>query len=304
MAKRRLKPGYGAISRNLVNYPLARDARVRAIWRKSTKTGRWLCDLPGDDRVQFRLPADLENPRCPTGFDMDVLFLLLCQARVTNANNIWFNSQASMLQALGLDVRDRNRRRLQDALELWQHLSIHYCCWFQAVRWAEKGKKGKAKKVKGEHVQKLMPPPIRRINTNSRRVCITVAKAWRETGNFFYAQVPLPLPTNATVQNLILYLFKPNNKWRDFPAETFKIEHKARALCYKIGLNHAKRGAVLRHAITEAKTWFLLHGIEVYEYGGVHDGVLTLTFMKAIEFKPGPLPPEPEETGWPEAENA
>ena len=40
MAKpRKLKPGYGAINKNLLNYPLARDARVRPRWRKSNKTG-------------------------------------------------------------------------------------------------------------------------------------------------------------------------------------------------------------------------------------------------------------------------
>ena len=68
MAKRqrRLKRGYAALNRNLCNYPLARDPRVRARWRRSARTGRWLCDLPGDGRIQFRLPADSKQRRCPS----------------------------------------------------------------------------------------------------------------------------------------------------------------------------------------------------------------------------------------------
>ncbi len=74
--QRKLKPGYAAINKNLANYPIARDVRVVTHWRRSKKTRRWLCDLPGDPRIQYRLPSDYKQRRCPTGFDVNVLFVL------------------------------------------------------------------------------------------------------------------------------------------------------------------------------------------------------------------------------------
>ena len=60
-----------------MNYPLARDPRVKAIWSKS-KTGRWFCDLPADERIRLRLAhgADAHLKRVPTAFDVNVLLLV------------------------------------------------------------------------------------------------------------------------------------------------------------------------------------------------------------------------------------
>ena len=62
------------LRRNFMNYPLARSARTKSRWRKD-RDG-WWCLLPGDDRIELSVPSDA-NPslrRCPTGFDMNVLF--------------------------------------------------------------------------------------------------------------------------------------------------------------------------------------------------------------------------------------
>src|ERR1700693_1303316 len=74
---------FAVINRNFLNYPIARDPRVRLIWEKSPKTGRWLADLPGNSRIQLRLPENIDKctKHCPTGFDMNILFALLRAAQ-------------------------------------------------------------------------------------------------------------------------------------------------------------------------------------------------------------------------------
>ena len=51
---------FAQVNRNLMNYPLARDLRVRASWSKSN-TGRWFCDLPADKRIRLRLAHDQQH---------------------------------------------------------------------------------------------------------------------------------------------------------------------------------------------------------------------------------------------------
>ena len=68
---------FAQVDRNLMNYPLARDPRVKASWSKS-KTGRWFCDLPGDERIRLWLAhgADARLKRLPSAFDVNVLLLV------------------------------------------------------------------------------------------------------------------------------------------------------------------------------------------------------------------------------------
>ena len=68
-------------------------------------------------------------------------------------------------------------------------VSIRHCHWKQR-----------------QYVRKVLPPPVRCIDTDSRHVHVTIDKAWREIAERYYAQVPLPLPFNASAQNLVLYL--------------------------------------------------------------------------------------------------
>ena len=62
------------LNRNFMNYPLARDARTIAVWRKDDE-GDWYTLCPGEDRIGFWLPKDTVAGarRLPTGFDMNVL---------------------------------------------------------------------------------------------------------------------------------------------------------------------------------------------------------------------------------------
>ena len=109
-----------------MNYPLARDSRVKASWSTS-KTGRWFCDMPGDKRIRLWLahgaPARLK--RLPSAFDVNVLLLVLARAQIQGDPVVTFPSRAAIFQALGLSVkRARYRERVDAALELWSAMSI------------------------------------------------------------------------------------------------------------------------------------------------------------------------------------
>jgi hypothetical protein len=302
--QRKLKPGYAAINRNLANYPLARDVRVAAHWRKSNKTGRWLCDLPGDQRIQFRLPSDYKPRRCPTGFDVNVLFVLLREARLRKTGKIEFPSLASILKDLGVRIDDYNRQRLRDSLQLWSHLSLRHIHWYDAIRSIQYSpcvtrEELMARVRREKHVRKLLPPPIRRIETDCRRVRIVVAKPWRALASRYYAQVPLPLPLNAAAQNLVLCL-ATSRRYRDSePGCEMKWERPIRKLCWKLGLNHATRGRALEHAIKIAEVWFAERGIKLNEVRREGQIIFYLTALEAkVERqhlrKPTTALPEPE----------
>ena len=242
MAKqRKLKPGYAALNKNLCNYPLARDPRVQAHWRLSTKTRRWLCDLLGDGRIQFRLPGNAGKRRGPSGFDMQVLFLLLREARVRDTAELEFGSLASLLKALGAYVDSYNRRRLQEALDLWSLLSISYREWYEP----------KSKSANAFARSCRLPSAAL-----SGAVCVTITKEWREIAKRFYAQVSLPLPPHAAAQNLVLCLATSGSNFDDETGTDYKWKRSVRGLCEKLGLNHTTRGRVLDHAIGLAELWY------------------------------------------------
>ncbi len=182
-----------------------------------------------------------------------------------------FTSLSSILKGLGVSINDYNRQRLRDLLELWSLVSIRHDQWYEATR------RGEAR-AQTPHIRKLLPPPITSVETDSRRLRVTVAEAWRDIAKRYYAQVPLPLPLAAATQNLVVRLLA-DIRWRDFPEEGFAVRYKVRSVCHKIGLNHARRGAVLRYAVVEARAWFRQHGIELEDYGGEHEGVISLGFF-------------------------
>jgi hypothetical protein len=74
------------INRNLMNFPLARDARAKVEWFQG-KTGRWLADLPGEGRQSHRIRLIMPSGtrarmrRCPSALDMNILFQLLAEAQ-------------------------------------------------------------------------------------------------------------------------------------------------------------------------------------------------------------------------------
>lgn len=113
------------VSKQLMNYPLARDIRTAQPWRRSKPIGTWwLCALPGDPRIEFRLRGDTDEQlrHCPTPFEVNVLLLVLAQAEQLEQTQISFASDSAMLRELKIGIDSNTRRRLRDALCYWCEL--------------------------------------------------------------------------------------------------------------------------------------------------------------------------------------
>ena len=186
---------FAQVDRNLMNYPLARDPRVKAIWSKS-KTGRWFCDLPADERIRLRLAhgADARLKRVPSAFDVNVLLLVFARAQIQGDPVVTFPSRAAIFQALGLSLnRAGYCERVDAALAFWSALTIR-------MPWHPDNK---------TMPYKTMPPPIEVACRKGSALTVTVTPAWRDLGKKktgYFKQVPLPLPHDAATQNLVLSL--------------------------------------------------------------------------------------------------
>lgn len=270
------KRSFAAINRNLCNYPLARDARLKLHWRRSKRTGRWLCDLSDGERLQLRLPEATPNQllRWPTAFDVNVLFLLLNEAKKQGINEIEFSSYSSILNELDYSVEARNRRKLKDALALWSALMIWFERWrvprqyryidSKTGRPFDEWRKGTRKVptndgMGGEVVRRQLPPPIQSVNADSGRICITVADEWCALGERYFARVPLPLPRDAAAQNLLLCVMTSYFQHGEFGAKQSGVR-RVRELCRAIGLDHRSRASKLRNALGNIMDWFKQHG--------------------------------------------
>ena len=238
---------FAQVDRNLMNYPLARDPRVKASWSKSSKTGRWFCYLPGDKRIRLWLaqgaPARLK--RLPSAFDVNVLFLVLARAQIQGDPVVTFPSRAAIFQALGLSVqRARYRERVDAAFELWSAMSIRMP-WYP-------------------HKQ-TMPPPIEVTCSEGSSFTVTVSVAWRDLGKKktgYFKQVPLPLPRNAATQNLVLSLLTCVSKEFDSDGEIMsRTSARNKVNLYrKIGLTHSTSCRAFSRACDETDGWLRKHG--------------------------------------------
>lgn len=209
------------ISRQICNYPLARDVRTRQRWRQSERTQRWLCRLPDDRRIEFRLPPDIPKAlrRCPTAFDFNVLALILAQVRARE-REVKFPSAVAMLGDLGMSISTRTRHQLVDALQYWAALSIRYRdCWHHRVGQAP--------------ITKTVPPPFTSVVKNGHRMRVVVRKEWIDLRKRYFCSVDLPLPMQAAAQNLVLAVATSIKEWGK------PKERRVWSLCRKIGLTHS-----------------------------------------------------------------
>lgn len=253
---RKRKDERAHLNRNLLNYPLARDARVSLTdWRRGKKKRDWRHQLPGDDRIDLRFTADADAKlrRCPTGFDINVLFCLLREAQ--NEGKVSIASRSALLGKLGLGRDSANRRRLNQSLQYWGAVTICHSNWREAREpWTDKG---------GRNILKVLPPPIEAMS-GKRRLLISISSKWRQLATRYFERVPLPLPTHAAAQNLVLCLLT-SHEWldrigdQDDPKYLYR-RHIAR-LCQKIGITHRHWSS----ALGVAKAWFANHGYELQD---------------------------------------
>lgn len=251
------------LNRNLANYPLARDLRTHQLWRPSKPLGKfWVSNLPGDDRVQFRVPRDSAKDlrHTPTAFDMNLLFLCLSKAQETGRSSIEFPSTAAMLSALGRGAHSRNRAQLENALAYWRALRFRHRYWYQP-------------KPKQGHIIKRLPPAVESFEIIGRRVRIKLSHVWATLhSKGFFTRVPLPLPGDAAAQNIVLTMatrIKRGLYAEDVrKAETWEQKHRPTIsnFCTKIGMAHSSRREVLRRIIAyegPLDKWFATHGLKL-----------------------------------------
>jgi hypothetical protein len=254
---------YLKLDRNLHNYPLARDGHLRTHWRKSAKTGRWVCDF--GETLTIRLPADVDakHKRWPTAFDMNVLFALLREAQVTRSPTITPPSRSSLLRRMGVAKKSSNYRRLEDAIALWQVLSVRFINGYVS---------------RGEERGFTWPPPIQSMRSGR----LTINRKWLP--KTYYTRVALPLPGNAPAQNLVLWLHTAIRRGAadENGVETTK-RRKRLSLCWTIGVAHNNRQPRLLAAIAAAEQWYERQGGELRSMGNgliafsIRSGVKNLT---------------------------
>jgi hypothetical protein len=280
-----------------MNYPIARDVRLKLRWRKSESTGRWLCDVPGADQIQLRLPGDVPSyaRRCPSALAVNVLFLLLGEAKKCGTATIEFASTASILRLLGYGVEARNRQKVKEALTLWSDLMIRFNEWYVPTRYRYVEKDGTAFDVwrKGrqpkfvaepERVARQLPPPIRSLDLKGRRIQIVIDSEWIKFGRSYFTRVSLPLPREAAAQNLVLALLT-SHSWTGDYGEKQTYHRWVRKLCRKIGLNHGDRNLSLERAIDVARDWFERRGIDLACHWPVGEPRLRFVLIRRKLFK-------------------
>ena len=150
---------------------------------------RWFADL--NNTVRFRMSAGTPESlrRAPTAFDYQLMCLLLAEGYRTDRVRVRFPSQAHILRALGYPVDSRHRERLADSLSYWSKLTVRY------RRWHEHGQK----------IEKVLPPQVRKFDL-SGQVVIDVDDDWLDTCDGYYVAVRLPLPRDASVLNVVIWL--------------------------------------------------------------------------------------------------
>jgi len=244
-----------------------------------------MCNLPGNNLIQFTLPGESAPAlrHTPTGFDMNVVFLLLAEAQGTETRALEFTSIAAMLAALGHEAGARNRARLEYALDYWRVLTLHHRSWRLAKREG--------------HFKKILPPPIESFECIGRRIKIKLDKDWAYLhSKGYFKSVPLPLPDNAAAQNLALLVatqFKGVVHEDGAKLEVSEWKPTLANLCKKIGVAFAysSRREVLRRLTAHKGAldrWYTRNGLMLMAVEAATQGPQRIR-LAVIESKAGAL---------------
>jgi hypothetical protein len=249
-----------AVNKNLCNFPLARDYHSQD-WQRwqGDKSGRWYVDIKREGiRFTFAPDIDKATARCPDGFDMNVLLLILGTAQHRGNPQVTFQSRSEMLRTLRYGTDTRQLRRLDATLAFWQAASLRMSKWYVAKRGKGPGRRGWRRKGGTRGVHEL-PPPIE-VQVAGGRVKVRIADAWLALNDDYFEKVPLPLPRQAATQNLVLMMMVSRDQGPEFVHQ-----RPQRSFCRKLGLNHRRRNQVLARAMEQAEAWFQQHGFVVQQ---------------------------------------
>ena len=266
------------LNRNLMNYPLARSARTRPEWREDGEV--LFCTLPGEDRIELNLPAvaPARCRRCPTGFDMNVLFRLLSAAQESKCDRVEVASLASFLRDMHLSDDRANVERLVDAFEILHHVSIHFGCWY------ERG---------GARLAQHFPPPVRSVDLKGRcGLTVHLNREWARLAceKHYFARVRLPLPQEASAQNYALMALTsvPTRVGKDREHLNFSEPMRRATFCRKIGLRHEVKKVEATSKLVER--WFADGGGKIWVLQGGGESNRIKAGHIAFAFTPPAVP--------------
>lgn len=233
---------------NFLNFPLAHNAKVKANW--SLEGGSWFTYLPHNDRIEISLPQDspIELRRCPTGLDMNVLFLLIGAVQKSKSSSISFPSFADLARRTGLNPETKSRDRLKDCLRYWAELSLNYTCWH------EENKHG--------HVDKAFPPPIISVViSDGTQIDIQVAKDWVKLAQQkgYWKLAALPFSNEAVTQNRCLLTLTGLYTQKTEDGANISCPRNRRNFLRKIGLHHNRYNTVFKNVEARSAAWFAAH---------------------------------------------
>lgn len=226
------------VSRNLLNWPIARHGRTKLEWERGKHSAR--CAL--NKGVTLELSNKCKVQRCPSAFDVLVLLTLTALARRKGYALAVTNIE--ILEAMGVRTYRANQQRLSDALELWDHLTLHFLDWY----WPARDKRS------GMNVSESFKP-LMVIGEGSRRRIVMEAGWVRATSRYFQG-IPTPLPTQVSVLNLVCLVFGADGKGKDRKGYKIKRFKSQRWLTRRLGLNSTSKNTELLDAMAGAEIWF------------------------------------------------
>jgi hypothetical protein len=150
---------------------------------------------------------------------------------------------------MGLNERNgKNRNKVADAIRFWHHATIIWERWYTPNRKAE---------LRADCYDVL---EVERPIVEVGRGRVVLNRDWLKATKGMYAQIPTPLPTNATQLNLCLMVLCKLD-WDQLKGGTGQVVYGSRLRITKLlGLNSHKRRSELKKAFAKLKEWFERRG--------------------------------------------
>lgn len=288
MRKRTAKPRdileWLPVNENLLEYPIARHARAKLVWKRSSK-GYWWTAV--SDRIVLRLPLDFEPRRHINGFDMALLLTVTAMAIRLGENGIAVANN-EILRNMRLPITGSNRAKVADALRLLENVTIVQKKWLTEKASSRAGRAGRRQAIE-------INRPLSR-----KRGEIWVDDAWLEFHWTNFRKIWAPLPVDAKVQNMLLLILgrkkhkRPHKlNWRHevVPhSNVMKLFDSRRQITRRIGLNGKRRNDELLDALGGANEWLgdLKEGKgEMLDFEFLDDGRFSVTYY--LQPVPNPM---------------
>lgn len=228
------------VSRNLLEWPLARHGHAKLEWYELPRLGVAQCVVNAHTVIQ--LPIERKLRRHLSGFDVVTLLTLTGIARRKGYTLEITNKE--ILENMGVGGYRANRQRLADALELLDGMTIVHLNWY----WPER------KQRAGKNVSEVFSP-VKISGVGGRRKILMDPNWVRATSRYFQA-MPTPLPVGASTLNLLMLILGAPDKGRDEQNRKVKRFRSKRWITRRLGLNSTSKNTELDDHLEELDAWF------------------------------------------------